>query len=59
MEIIGNLELPKMDGKEISPGIFLIGEPTPTLNNKFRCLAQVGSALCVVELSLKILTPNA
>lgn len=56
--IIGHLELPKMDGREIAPNIILIGEPTPAPNNKFRCLAQVGHALYVVELSLNILVPN-
>ena len=50
----GNLSLPKMNGVEIAPGIRLIGEPTPMHGtNKLRCLADVGGALCVVELSLK------
>lgn len=52
--ILGDMQLPKMDGAEVSPGVWLIGEPTPIPgSNKLRCLAQVGSALAVVELSLK------
>lgn len=53
MAIGGDIRLPKMDGEEISPGIFLIGEPSPVPGtDKLRCLAQVGRALCVVELAL-------
>jgi hypothetical protein len=53
-KIAGNMTLPKMDGKEVSPGIFLIGEPTPQQgSDKLRCLANVGGALCVVELSIR------
>lgn len=56
---LGILELPKMDGVEVSPGIFLIGEPTPEPgSNKLRCLAQIGCALCLVELSLNFKMPN-
>lgn len=51
---LGELEFPKLDGREISPGIILMGEPTPIPGtNLMRCLANVGGALCVVELSLK------
>lgn len=54
MTVRGSLDLPKMDGEEICPGIVLIGEPSPVLNtNKLRCLANVLGALCVVELSIK------
>jgi hypothetical protein len=50
----GDLKMPKMDGTEISPGIWLIGEPSPIGGtDKLRCLAQVGNALCVVELAIK------
>jgi hypothetical protein len=50
----GILNLPKMDGVEIRPGIILIGEPTPDKGtNKLRCLANVYGALCVIELSIK------
>jgi hypothetical protein len=53
-KITGNMTLPKMDGKEVSPGIFLIGEPTPMPgSNKLRALADIHGALCVIELSLK------
>jgi hypothetical protein len=60
-ELLGTVELPKTDGCEIRPGVFLIGEPTqrPDLGpNKMACLADVGGALCVVELSMR-LVPNA
>ena len=51
--ITGELELPKLDGKEISPGIFLIGEPSPVDGtDKLRCLANVGGMLALVELTL-------
>lgn len=49
-----NLPLPKMHGLEVSPGVYLIGEPSPvTGTNKLRCLADVGGMLCLVELSMK------
>jgi hypothetical protein len=52
--IEGSLDLPKMDGMEIRPGVRLIGEPTPTPGtDKLRCLANVLGCLCVVELSIK------
>ncbi len=48
------LELPKMAGTEVSPGIVLIGEPTPVIgSSKLRCLANVRGTLAVVELSLR------
>ena len=51
--ITGELVLPKLDGKEISPGIFLIGEPSPVDGtDKLRCLADVGGQLALVELKL-------
>lgn len=51
---IGEMTLPKMDGVEVSPGIWLVGEPTPLPGtDKLRCLAQIGNALGVVELSVK------
>ncbi len=49
----GTLTLPKMDGHEVAPGILLIGEPSPIEGtDKLRCLANVGGALCLVELRL-------
>lgn len=46
--------LSKMSGLEVSPGILLIGEPSPVKGtNLMRCLADVNGALCIVELSLK------
>ena len=50
----GTLNLPKMDGEEIRPGVVLIGEPSPMPGtDKLRCLANVFGSLCVVELSIK------
>lgn len=50
------LQLPKMDGYEIHPGVVLIGEPTPVPGtDKLRCLANVYGSLCRVELSIKFL----
>jgi hypothetical protein len=52
--IEGALDLPKMDGMEVRPGVILIGEPSPIVGtDKMRCLANVLGALCVVELSIK------
>lgn len=52
----GELRLPKMDGTEISPGVFLIGEPSPRLDlgpNKMACLANYHGMLVLVELAIK------
>ena len=50
----GSLDLPRMDGTEIRPGVVLIGEPTPVPGtDKLRCLANVLGCLCVVELGIK------
>jgi len=52
--IEGTMNLPKMDGMEIRPGVTLIGEPSPEPGtDKLRCLANVDGMLCVVELSIK------
>lgn len=52
--IHGMIELPKMDGVEIRPGVTLIGEPSPVPGtDKFRCLADVFGALVLVELSIR------
>lgn len=52
--IRGNLNLPKMNGLEVSPGIFLIGEPSPVEGStSLRCLADVNGALALVELKLR------
>jgi hypothetical protein len=58
--IEGSLDLPKMDGVEIRPGVRLIGEPTPVPGtDKLRALANVLGCLCVVELSITFKTPEA
>jgi len=49
----GEMKLPKMNGKEISPGIWIIGEPTPVIGtDKLRCLADVYGMLALVELKI-------
>lgn len=58
--VIGNVTLPTMDGAEISPGIWLVGEPAPVSgSNKLRCLADVNGALAVVELIVKFVPERA
>lgn len=51
-EVIAELKLPKLDGFEISPGVFLVGEPTP-IDGELRCMANVGGALCLVSLKVR------
>jgi len=56
MQLTGTLELPRMDGVLIRPGVQLIGEPTPVPGtDTLRCLANVAGMLAVVELSIKFL----
>lgn len=60
IDMTGELTLPKLDGKEVSPGVWMIGEPTPVAGtDKLRGLAEVQGCLCTVELRLRFLTPNA
>lgn len=55
--IIGTVEMPKIDGMEVSPGVFIVGEPAPIPGtNKFRALADMAGCLVIVELSLKFLS---
>jgi hypothetical protein len=50
----GTIDLKKLDGQEVAPGIFIIGEPTPVAGtNKLRCLANVRGCLALIELSIK------
>ncbi len=50
----GHISLPKLDGVEVSPGVWIVGEPSPVPGtNKLRALANVGGALCLIELSIK------
>jgi hypothetical protein len=52
--IEGTMTLPTMDGLEVSPWVFLIGEPTPIPGtDKLRCLANVSGALAIVELKVR------
>ncbi len=49
----GMLQLPKMDGCEIKPGVVLIGEPSSVPGtDKLRCLANVLGTLCLIELKI-------
>lgn len=55
----GNLQLPKLSGVEISPGIVIVGEPRPVPGtSKIRALANVRGTLCLVELRLTFLKPG-
>lgn len=43
------------DGKEISPGVWGIGELCYNKEySRWQILAQVGDALCLVEVSIKV-----
>jgi hypothetical protein len=54
---LGEVKLQTWDSKEIAPGVFAIGEPTPvTGTNKLRCLANIGEALVLVECTLKFMS---
>lgn len=49
-----DVELPKMDGLEVRPGVRLIGEPTPMPGtNLMRCLANVDGQLCLIEIRVR------
>lgn len=55
--LIGEMKLPKLDGYEVRPNIFLVGEPTPIDGtSKLRCLANVDGQLCLVELGIRFPT---
>jgi hypothetical protein len=48
------MTMPKMDGHEIRPGIYLIGEPTPIPGtNKMTALADYYGALALVEIVMR------
>ena len=52
----GNMQLPDLDGYEVFPNIFLIGQPSPVPGtSKMRCLANAGGALVLVELGIKFI----
>jgi hypothetical protein len=56
----GVVTLAKMDGREVSTGVYLIGEPLPIAgSDKLRCLANVGGALALVELRLSFSASTA
>lgn len=49
----GTMTLPKLDGHEINPGVFLIGEPTPVAGTSLlRCLANAYGSLVLIELKI-------
>jgi len=51
---LGTLTMPKLDGIEIKPGVWIIGEPTPVPGtDKLHALAEIEGTLCLVELVLK------
>lgn len=51
--MIGRIELPKMKGVEIRPGITCLEEPTPVEGtNKLRVLCDVRGYLAIVELKV-------
>ena len=53
-DIVGELLLPSLHGREVAPGVLLIGEPSPRPDlgpNKMACLANVRGELWLVELS--------
>jgi hypothetical protein len=53
------MTLPDMDGYEVSPGIFLIGQPTPVPGTQLmRALANVYGALAIIELKIKFREPQ-
>ena len=55
---IGEITLPKMEDIEVSPGVYLIGEPSPVEGTSMlRCLANYHGTLAIVELSVKF-TPS-
>jgi hypothetical protein len=48
-------DLNKLDGVEIRPGVTLIGTPGfHKESGKWRCLANVGGSLCLVELKVDV-----
>ena len=52
--IIGEVQIPKLDGKEVSPGVFIVGEPPRVPGtNKLIALAEVQGCLCKIELALR------
>jgi hypothetical protein len=52
--LLGELQLPKMGGTEVTPGVVLIGEPAPVPGtDRLRCLANVCGCLALVELRIR------
>lgn len=47
-------KLPKLNGYEVTPGIYLMGEPTPVegSDNLFRCLANYHGALALIQIKV-------
>jgi hypothetical protein len=48
------MTMPKMDGHEVSPGIYVIGEPTPIPGtNKMTALVNYHGALALAQLVMR------
>lgn len=41
-----------VEGREVKPGLVLMGTATKMQDGTWRCLANVGGALCLVEVSI-------
>lgn len=53
-------DISKLDGVEIRPGVVLIGTPGyHEESKKWRCLANVDGALCIVELTIDVIPEAA
>ena len=49
--------LPKWDGREIKPGVFLMGEPIPQPEvgkGEYRSLARVDGVVCMIRFEIKV-----
>jgi hypothetical protein len=53
VNITFDVPIPKMDGREVSPGVFIIGEPTYIGAGKFTALADMHGALVLIELVVR------
>ena len=57
MVTVTNLD--QLDGVEVRPGVTLIGTPGyHEESGKWRCLADVGGTLCLVELKVEVVSDD-